>query len=194
VPAAFGSALDELAALGADLTEVTLPYWAEMHTVNLITMCCEAVAYHRNDLAARWDDYFAATRQLLAFGALVSGADYVQAQRLRRVVQDAVGRLFERFDVIVSPLSSVPAPRYLDEQANVDLEDIAAVVHTEYWNSLATPILAIPIGFTAQGLPLSLQLASRVFDEATLLRVGDAYQQRTDWHLRTPQSVLTAMA
>jgi aspartyl-tRNA(Asn)/glutamyl-tRNA(Gln) amidotransferase subunit A len=194
VPGAFGSALDVLAALGADLAEVTLPYWAEMHTVNMVTMCGEAVAYHRNDLANRWHDYFAPTRQLLAFGALMSGADYVQAQRVRRAAQDAVRRLFARFDVLVGPLSSVPAPRYLDEHANVDLADISAVVHTEYWDSLATPILAVPMGSTADGMPLSLQLVARAFDEATLLRVGDAFQRRTDWHLRTPRSVLTATA
>jgi aspartyl-tRNA(Asn)/glutamyl-tRNA(Gln) amidotransferase subunit A len=42
------------------------------------------------------------------------------------------------------------------------------------------------MGFTNDGLPLSLQIVGRPFDEATVLKVGDAYQQITDWHLRVP--------
>jgi aspartyl-tRNA(Asn)/glutamyl-tRNA(Gln) amidotransferase subunit A len=48
------------------------------------------------------------------------------------------------------------------------------------------PALAVPCGFTTTGLPLSLQIAGRPFDEATVLRVGHAYEQATDWHRRRP--------
>ena len=51
------------------------------------------------------------------------------------------------------------------------------------------PALAVPCGFTADGLPLSLQIAGRPFDEATVLRAGDAYQRSTRWHLRSPEMV-----
>jgi aspartyl-tRNA(Asn)/glutamyl-tRNA(Gln) amidotransferase subunit A len=50
------------------------------------------------------------------------------------------------------------------------------------------------MGFTGEGLPLSLQLAGRPFEEALVLRAGDAYQQITDWHLRVPRPVLEAAA
>jgi aspartyl-tRNA(Asn)/glutamyl-tRNA(Gln) amidotransferase subunit A len=45
------------------------------------------------------------------------------------------------------------------------------------------------MGFGARGLPLGLQVIGRPFDEATVLRAGDAYQQDTDWHLRRPAMV-----
>ena len=54
------------------------------------------------------------------------------------------------------------------------------------FNLTGLPTLALPCGFSSSGLPLSLQLAGRPFDEATVLRVGHAYEQATDWHTRRP--------
>ena len=54
------------------------------------------------------------------------------------------------------------------------------------WNALEVPAMSIPMGFTDDGLPLGLQLIGPWFGEADVLRVGDAYQQRTDWHERVP--------
>ena len=62
-------------------------------------------------------------------------------------------------------------------------------MHTSYWNAVGNPALSIPIGLGAQQLPLSLQLIGRPFDEETVLRAGDAYQQATDWHLAQPLTV-----
>ncbi|MBF8193451.1 amidase [Nonomuraea sp. K274] len=187
---AFDAALTTLTGLGATLVEVDLPYWNEMLTADLVTMCAEALAYHRNDAAARWGDYFAATRALLARGALVSGADYVQAQRVRRVAQDAVGRLFDSVDVIVCPTASAGAPTYeslTDAEGRIDVEAMFTQVFTQYWDCVGNPVLAVPMGFTAGGLPLSVQFAGRPFEESVILRAGDAYQQVTGWHLRVPE-------
>ena len=54
------------------------------------------------------------------------------------------------------------------------------------FNITGSPTLALPCGFSASGLPLSLQLAGRPFEEATVLRVGHAYEQATSWHTRRP--------
>jgi aspartyl-tRNA(Asn)/glutamyl-tRNA(Gln) amidotransferase subunit A len=61
-----------------------------------------------------------------------------------------------------------------------------AQVLTPFWNGVGLPALSVPMGFSAGGLPLGLQIAGPAFSEALLLRVGDAYQRRTDWHLRRP--------
>ncbi|KAA9149772.1 amidase [Amycolatopsis acidicola] len=193
----FDAALAVLAERGASVIEVELPYWQEMVTADMITMGCEALAYHRSDLSARWDDYFVATRAMLANGALVSGADYVQAQRMRRVAQDAIGRLFETVDVIVSPTASVGAPTFqslLGESGQPDVSELFSYIHTPYWDSVGNPVLVVPMGFTADGMPLSLQLAGPAFGEAAILRAGDAFQQSTDWHLRVPEPAVPAAA
>lgn len=193
----FDDAIGTFTSLGATLTEIALPYWNEMLITTLVTMCSEALAYHRNDLLGRWDDYFASTRLMVARGALVSGADYVQAQRVRRVAQNAVARLFEEVDVIVCPTMAGPAPRYeeiSDAEGVLQVEAMYEFVFTEYWNCVGNPVVAVPMGFTAGGLPLSMQLAGPAFGEATILAAGDAYQQATDWHLRVPELAATATA
>src|SRR5262250_1026133 len=58
--------------------------------------------------------------------------------------------------------------------------------NTPPFNLSGLPALALPCGFASAGLPLSLQLAGRPFDEETVLRAGHAYQQATDWHRRRP--------
>jgi aspartyl-tRNA(Asn)/glutamyl-tRNA(Gln) amidotransferase subunit A len=148
-------------------------------------MVCEAMAYHREDLAARWEDYFAGTRAMVGLGALFSAADYVQAQRARRVVQRGLAALFEQVDVIATPTATAGAPTYaaLDER---DISNLLGTIRTPYWDLPGHPVLVVPMGFTEGGLPLSLQLAARPFEEALLVRTGDAFQQATDWHLRVP--------
>ena len=54
------------------------------------------------------------------------------------------------------------------------------------FNITGLPTLAIPTGFSSSGLPLSLQISGRPFDEATVLRAGHAYQRATEWHRRRP--------
>jgi aspartyl-tRNA(Asn)/glutamyl-tRNA(Gln) amidotransferase subunit A len=65
---------------------------------------------------------------------------------------------------------------------------------TSYWNAMGLPALVTPMGFNAAGLPLSLQIAGRPFEEAVVLRVGDAFQQVTDWHLQVAPLVSAVLA
>jgi len=181
----FDAAAAELEALGASVVEVVIPHYAEACTALWVTMVAEALAYHRGDLAGRWDDYFASTRLTVGSGALVSAADYVQAQRVRRVAQRGLSKVFETVDLIAMPSSSKPAMT-LDQLAREDVGGMVAPLHLMYWNAVGNPTLVVPMGFTADQLPLSLQLAAPPFGEAALVRAGDAYQRATDWHLRVP--------
>jgi aspartyl-tRNA(Asn)/glutamyl-tRNA(Gln) amidotransferase subunit A len=185
---AFEAAAAVLAARGADVREVRLPYWHEMVTANIVTMMAEAFAYHHGDLATRWDDYFAATRAMVAQGALVSGADYVQAQRVRRVAQQALGDLFTEVDLIAAPTLQAGALTYeaLGERGLTGSRGLMGLINTGYWDSVGNPVLALPIGFTGDGLPLSMQLAAPPFGEAAALQAGQVYQEHTSWHLEQP--------
>jgi len=189
----FDAAADALAALGADVVEVTLPYYAEVATAVIVTMAAEALAYHRNDVSERWHDYFAATRQILAMGAMASGADYVQAQRVRRMAQSQLNLLFGDVDVIASPTCAIGSPTY-EQLAGRGIMSIFRLILTAYWDGVGNPVLVVPMGFTEGGLPLSLQLAGRPFEEVTLVRTGDAYQSVTDWHLRVAPVVAERLA
>jgi aspartyl-tRNA(Asn)/glutamyl-tRNA(Gln) amidotransferase subunit A len=188
VEPAFAAAVDVLRSLGASVVDVTIPHYAETVTAMLITCMAESLAYHRQDMRERPEDYFAATRSMLRVGAVFSGADYVQAQRVRRVAQRGLAGVLSEVDVIVAPGASRAGPTY-DELGSGGTMEVLRGVHTPYWDAVGNPAMVVPMGFNADRMPLSLQLGARPFEEDLLVRVGDAFQRATDWHLRVPPLV-----
>lgn len=176
------AAVAVLENLGATVVPVELPLWDEVSASVRITSRSEALAYHLPDLRTRWPDYFDSTRQGVGAGAFFTGADYVQAQRLRQHVRGLVADVFRDVDIVLTPTTSSPAP-LIEELTNDGWR--FRTTHTGYWNAVGNPALALPMGFL-DGLPMSLQVVGRPFDEANVLRVGDAYQQVTSWHLAVP--------
>ena len=107
------------------------------------------------------------------------------------LVERFVRSVFAQCDVLHLPTLGIPAPTIEETDVGgtaVMWEKIAVMVRcTAPFNYLGLPALAVPCGFTDNGLPTSFQLAGRPFAEATLLRVAHAYEQATDWHLRAPE-------
>jgi aspartyl-tRNA(Asn)/glutamyl-tRNA(Gln) amidotransferase subunit A len=175
-------AVRELEAAGAVVSEVDLPLAAAAKTANVMTMMAEALSYHRLDMASRWEDYGRYTRAVVARASLLSAADYVQAQRIRTVWRRQVAAVLADVDVLVTPTATAPAARVADM-------DVATMVTAPsfmgQWNLAGLPACAAPVGFL-RGLPVSMQVVGRPFDEATVLRAVDAYQRRTDHHLQVP--------
>lgn len=164
---------------------MVVPLYEEMQAATMVVNSAESFAYHRNDLRDRWEEYVPFGRTLLAGGALLSAGDVVQADRVRRAGVRRLHELFGRVDVVVSPTTTRPAPSY-ETLFEVGLMGLFDRIHTAYWNGAGTPVVALPIGFTGPGLPLSLQIAAPPFADAIALRVAHAYQQATDWHRETP--------
>jgi aspartyl-tRNA(Asn)/glutamyl-tRNA(Gln) amidotransferase subunit A len=182
LPAAYSAVGSALNDAGAALVDYQLDCYADLSAIDWITMAAEAFAYHRGDLARRWGDYGRPTRRFIAQGALISAADFVQAQRVRRRLADRVAAMFDEFDVLIMPTASTGAPRF----AGLDMESITGTIFTPAWNTVGLPVASVPMGFTADGLPLGLQIIGAPMAEATVLQVADAFQQRTDWHTRRP--------
>jgi aspartyl-tRNA(Asn)/glutamyl-tRNA(Gln) amidotransferase subunit A len=191
VRAAVLDAVEALAGAGATVRDVTIPHAAAAKEACMAIALAEAFAYHRPDLASRWTDYGRFTRIMLGLGGMVSGGQLVQAQRFRSYFRAAVVDAMAGVDVLVTPTMTTPAER-TDEMDPVAW--IERPSFTGQWNLTGMPALAVPCGFSAGGLPLSMQLVAKPFDEAAALRVGDAYQQLTDWHLRVPPVAAAALA
>jgi aspartyl-tRNA(Asn)/glutamyl-tRNA(Gln) amidotransferase subunit A len=189
LPAVFDAAIAVLADRGAEIVDVELPFYAEMTAADMVIMCSEALAYHLPDLQTSWADYFAGTRAMVGTGALYSAADYVQAQRARRVGQKALATMFADIDLLVTPTSGAGAMAFtdLDDMIKGAGSGAFGAVYTPYWDTAGNPVLVVPMGNTGDGLPLSLQIAGRPFDEPTVLRAGDAFQQATTWHRQVPE-------
>ncbi len=186
--AAVEAVIATLAELGADVREVDLSHSDLAKEANSITMLGEALAYHRPDLGSeRWDEYGSSTRMTIGRAALFSASDYVQAQRFRSWYAREASKLMAEVDVLVTPTSPGTAP--LASEMTDPLRRIRQPSYTAPFNLLGYPALAIPAGFSDDGLPFSAQIVGAPFAEALLLRAGHAYQQETDWHLRVPPIV-----
>jgi aspartyl-tRNA(Asn)/glutamyl-tRNA(Gln) amidotransferase subunit A len=181
----FDAVLGVLEQLGAEVRAATLPRYRATRAAGLAVIQAEGFAYHRTNLAGRWSDFFDTTREMLAYGALLSGADYVQAQRVRAAAQRGAAALFEDHHVVVTPTLTIGSPAYGPDFA-VDVGSMLDTIHTGYWNCTGSPALAIPMGFTATGLPLSFQIVGAPFHDHLVTDVGEAIQRATDWHRRMP--------
>ncbi|MGV9747259.1 amidase [Rhodococcus zopfii] len=182
--AALRAAAEVLESLGATVVEVQVPYYEELCSAARITSRSESFAYHADDLAARWDDYFRSTRRGVSGGAFYTAAEYVQAQRVRRVVQRALAELYTTVDLVITPTATVSA-FLMDSLDSLQGERFVAL-KTNYWNGSGNPALSVPMGLSATGMPFGMQIIGRHFEDGTVLRVGDAYQRRTTWHERVP--------
>lgn len=185
VAAGVAAVLELLEGMGAttqrfDLADVQ----HAKHACDLL-MFAEAFTYHRTNLMTRWSEYGRFTRALLGRGALWSAADIVQANRFRMHFARLVAEALSRYDVLVLPTMPTPAPLAAEETpATSDMPDQWS--YFGQWNLIGLPAISIPSGFSATGLPLATQIVGRPFAEATLLRVADAVQRHTDWHLQVP--------
>ncbi|MCU1657861.1 MAG: Amidase [Pseudonocardiales bacterium] len=184
LPAVFDTAIAQLAALGAEIVEVELPLYQELAAALGAIVAGEMLAYHAPDAQSRLADFVASNRLGLGRHTFHTGADYVQAQRVRRVGHKAITALFATCDLIVTPTASVGAIALAD--LGDEFSSWFRRIHTAYWDVTGNPVLSVPMGFTGDGLPLGLQIDGRPFEEQLVLQAGDAYQQATDWHLRRP--------
>jgi aspartyl-tRNA(Asn)/glutamyl-tRNA(Gln) amidotransferase subunit A len=123
-------------------------------------------------------------------GIVVSGLHYVRAQQVRALVRTAVDGALARRDVLLAPSTPMAATVMGERQTLIG--DMAADVraslirYTRVFNLSGHPACSLPCGLTQGGLPIGMQIVGRPFDEATVLRVADAYQRLTDFHTRRP--------
>jgi aspartyl-tRNA(Asn)/glutamyl-tRNA(Gln) amidotransferase subunit A len=184
VRAAVLTAIEEMQAAGAQLIDVELPHAKEARGAQRVIMLGEALAYHEKDLQTRPELYGKWTRGQLQQGALFTAADYVQAQRARSVIAAEVNRVLADVDVLITPSTHIVAPTL----ASFNPDDrIRQPDFTSIWNLTCHPAMSICCGFSEAGLPIGMQIIGRWFDEPTVLKVADAYQQLTEWHTRTPR-------
>jgi aspartyl-tRNA(Asn)/glutamyl-tRNA(Gln) amidotransferase subunit A len=120
-------------------------------------------------------------------GTLIPAVDYLHAMRLRRPMKRAVAKMFEKFDAIASPTRATvayPADKNFEDAYPSTISGGPALIPAG--NLCGLPALAMPNGMGENGLPTSIAFMGPAFSEAALVRIGNAYQSRTDWHLKHP--------
>ena len=192
VRAAVEAAAKQLERAGAIVDEVNLTQVIHVAAASSAIVASEALAYHAAWMRSRAQDYQPDVRERLRVGAFVSGAHYVRAQQVRALVSREVDEALAKRDVLLAPATPIPATILGERQTTLGdgKSDVrsALIRLTRPFNFSGHPACAAPCGFTGSGLPIGLQIVGRPFDEATVLRVVDAYQRLTDWHTRRPPS------
>ena len=185
VLAAYDASLDSMTRLGAEIVSVKLPCRFTDYTA-LTARIIGAEGYFLigdliDDVSLPIDE---AVRPRIAAGRGISARDYLAALRDREEAKRQFAAAFADVDALLTPTTQTAAiPLDAVDQTTTPAH------FTRFVNFLNLCALALPNGFTVAGLPISLQIVCRGYDEATVLRIGWAYQQTSDWHERQPPDV-----
>jgi aspartyl-tRNA(Asn)/glutamyl-tRNA(Gln) amidotransferase subunit A len=185
---ALENALETLRALGATLEVARMRPIQDYYDVKIIIAESELFAIHQADLIDRPQDFGEIFVGRVLGGALFHSVDYVQAQRERRIMLAEMKPLYERYDAFVTA-GLGPAPS-LETHRNIGFwEKWQKPNMTTPFNVTAGPALVQCIGYSPSGLPLSMQVAARPFNEMAVFRVAHAYEKATRWRGRRPALV-----
>jgi aspartyl-tRNA(Asn)/glutamyl-tRNA(Gln) amidotransferase subunit A len=183
VALSFNAAMRQLRILGAEVDEVAIANIEMCSTIATTITFAEAAEYHEQWMRTRAYDYGQDVRRMLEAGMLTPAIYYVRAQRSRAAILAETLKALDKFSVLVAPTAAIPAPR-IDvggralSASGEPVDMVAAVLRfTAPFNVTGQPALALPTGLSPDGLPLSMQIIGRPFDEATVFKVADAYER-----------------
>lgn len=188
---AVRGAIATLVDNGAREVEVAIENIHGNISAQLTVESTEPSTYHQRWLRTRPQDYGEDVRTQLEIGELLLATHYLQAQRYRTLLRHEFMRAFEEVDVFICPtlpFVATPVGATTVEIEEGQEEDMLSAImqYTGVPSLTGLPSMSVPCGFSPDGLPIGMQIIGRPFDEATIFRVGQAYQEMTDWHRRQP--------
>jgi aspartyl-tRNA(Asn)/glutamyl-tRNA(Gln) amidotransferase subunit A len=172
--------------LGAKLQAVDLRGTRDTARLVAEITVAEALSFHWNWIRKRPQDYGADVRERLEKSLDQPTVVYLHAQEKRREVTRIFMEVLEKVDVLVTPTLPVVPPRIAEKELKIGRrkEPVRSILlrFTRPGNLTGLPAISLPCGFTPDRIPIGMQILGRRFDEATLLRVAQAYEQATPWH------------
>ncbi|MGA9527492.1 MAG: amidase [Terriglobales bacterium] len=148
----------------------------------------EAYAYHKEFVARSPELYQPPTLARIKSGENLAEADVERAKRELASIREAIAKVFDEIDVLLTPTVPIPPPSIADLKQHPDKLRPAELImlrNTRPFNVWGIPAISIPCGFTKDGMPIGLQLAGAPW-KPDLLHLANAYEQATDWHTKTP--------
>lgn len=188
----LNTSLKEYEQLGAHIVEVNVPDHEKLTNLAHVVMGSEAATLHGAWLKSRPHDYSDQVLARIQPGLSFPATRYLHALQIRpEITKRFVEQVFGACDILHAPVLSFPTPTIseTDIKAAPGFEELLGQMSycTRPINYLGLPSLAVPAGFTSNGLPASFQLVGRPFSEGTLFQFGAAYQSVTDWHEQHPR-------
>jgi aspartyl-tRNA(Asn)/glutamyl-tRNA(Gln) amidotransferase subunit A len=171
-----------LAEQGALISEVNVDFLKEGALANALMTQADGAAFHRERMKEHPDWFGADVRQRLETGAAFTSSEYILARRAQVEVKRQCESLLTLYDTLILPTTPIAAPVLEGENALERARQLTRF--TSPFNLTGLPALSVPCGFTKDSLPIGLQIVSRAWNEAGVLRTGYAFQEATDWHSR----------
>lgn len=182
-------AIDDLRALGAKVVNIDIADVGPAVAAAYGLVHAEARKIHHKALATRPFDFGEDVHELLASPASDT-ATLKNAMRVCGALAQTVRESFKSVDLMVTPTMPVAPVKIGQHSARyggiVESLESAMIRFTAPFNATGHPALSLPCGFTAAGLPVGLQMIGQMFDEATVIQAGHAYEQAKGWHQSTP--------
>ena len=181
-------ALGVLGELGAVVEEVSIPLTAHGAVLAQIPLVVEPALNMKEWVRDRLQDYGHNNQIGLLTGSIFPAYAYQKAQKLRTMFRNQVHEALERYDVLVTPTSSVAALPIVEDPIRSSKEDAAPLgyLQTRTFNLASAPAVSIPCGLSDDGMPVGLQIGGRPGDDQTVLNVAYAFEQATEWHRQRP--------
>ncbi len=191
---AYRAALETITQLGATLVDVDVPHAQYAGSAGWVVAMAEAAQFHEARLRDTPHLFDPIIRERLDSARFIPATDYIKALRVRTLLMDEMAEVYRSCDVMVVPAGTgLPPVLEPPEVAGTDVKPGSRAApfrggNTFLGNMTGLPALVVPCGFSSgtPTLPIALQVYGRAFDEATVLRVGHAYEQATPWHRRKP--------
>jgi aspartyl-tRNA(Asn)/glutamyl-tRNA(Gln) amidotransferase subunit A len=209
VERAVQAGIDELKNLGAEVKEIKLPTTDAAVAAYYVIATAEASSnLARYDgvkyglrakdakelidmyMKTREEGFGSEVKRRIMLGTYVLSAGYYdayygKAQTVRTLIKQDFDAAFEEVDFIVTPVTPTPAFKF-GEKCNDPLQMYLSDIFTISANLAGLPAIAVPCGFSRDGLPIGMQMIGKPFEEATILRAAYAYEQATQWHQKKP--------
>ena len=179
---AVQAAAQVLAQKGALITEINVDFLKKGALANALMTQADGAAFHRDRLREHPDWFGKDVRQRLETGAAFTSGEYILARRTQTEIKRQCELLLNLYDVLILPTTPISAPVLEGENAVERARQLTRF--TAPFNLTGLPALSVPCGFTKNGLPIGLQIISRAWNEAGVLRTGYAFQESTEWHRR----------
>jgi aspartyl-tRNA(Asn)/glutamyl-tRNA(Gln) amidotransferase subunit A len=188
---AVEDAASELEALGATVDEVSLPLASQMGPAMSVITGSAGAFVCRHWLRTRPEDFGPALRRRWLAASLFPARALEKAKAMRTLLRREWYRLFDEFDVLISP-TQVNTAQKIEYETRITSQEEAEerfIWHKSTTHVAAmcgTPAMTVPCGFSSENLPIGLQIMTGRFRETLMFKVGHAYEQSTDWHARRP--------
>jgi aspartyl-tRNA(Asn)/glutamyl-tRNA(Gln) amidotransferase subunit A len=181
---AIHETLQVIESLGCTVQEINVDWLRDAALANKTMTQSDGAAVHRDRLKEHPEMFGEDIRRRLEDGAKTTSTDYILARRTQMEIKKRFEQFFESYDFLITPTTPISAPTIEGHDA---VEQAGRLTRfTAPFNLSGLPALSLPCGFTKEGLPIGLQIVSQAWADASVLNLGHAFEQTTEWHNRFP--------